>query len=172
MNHELRTINWFAVNVRSRHEFQVSERLGGSGIETFLPTMEKLRVWKDRKKSLQFPLFPGYLFVHTDTSHHARLTVLKTKGVVRLLGTVPGEPEPVPEDQIFSLKKLVETKAALDPYPYLNEGRRVRIKKGPLTGVEGILAQRSERYTLVLSVDILRQSAAVTIDASEVEAVQ
>jgi len=149
----------------------VSARLNGSGIETFLPTVEKLRVWKDRKKVLPFPLFPGYLFVHTDTSNYARLRILTTNGVVRLLGTVPGEPEPVPEDQIFALKKLVETRSVLAPYPYLSEGRRVRIQKGPLAGVEGIFVEKSDRHTLVLSVDILRQSTAVTINASDVEAV-
>jgi transcription termination/antitermination protein NusG len=164
-------LSWFAVHVHSRHEFQVSQRITGTGIEAFLPSVERLRRWKDRNKLLQFPLFPGYLFVHTDRSHHARLAILKTKGVVGILGTVPGEPEPVPDDHILSLKKLVDNKAALDPYPYLEEGQRARIKSGPFAGVEGILIQKSERHTLVLSVDILRQSAAVTIDASEVEAV-
>ena len=168
MNHEH---YWFAVHVKSRHEFQVYERLAGAGIETFLPAVEKLSRWKDRNKLIQFPLFPGYLFVCTDRSHHARLTVLKTKGVVRLLGAVPGEPEPVPvpDEQVLSLKKVIEAGTALDPYPYLKEGQRVRIKHGPLAGVEGILVQKMDKHLLVISIEILQRSTAVTVEASDVE---
>ncbi len=97
--------------------------------------------------------------------------VLKTEGVVRFLGMVPGEPEPVPDDQIISLKKLVESKETLDPYPYLKEGQHVRIKKGALAGVEGILIERAGKHALVLSVDILRQGVSLKIDASEVETI-
>ncbi len=165
------TQNWFAVHVKSRHEFQVSERLSGAGIEAFLPAVERLSRWKDRNKLIRFPLFPGYLFVHIEKSHKALLTILKAKGVVRLLGNAPGEPEPVPDEQILSLRKIIEAKTELDPYPYLREGQLVRIKKGPLAGVEGILVEKAGQHKLVLSVDILRQSTALTINASEVESV-
>ncbi len=160
---------WHAVHVRSRHEFQVFERLTMKGIEAFLPTFERLRKWKDRKKLIAFPLFPGYLFVHITKRAEEKLSVLKISGVVRLLCTVPGEPDPIPDEQIISLQKLVENKEALDPYPYLDEGVRVRIKRGPLSGVEGILVEKLDKHILVLSVDVLRQGVALTIDASDVE---
>jgi len=160
---------WYAVHVRSRHEFQVSDRLSTKGIETFLPTVERLRRWKDRKKLVAFPLFPGYVFVHTTREAHNLLSVLKVKGVVRLLCTVPGIPDPIPDEQIISLQKLVENKEELDPYPYLTEGQKVRIKRGPLYGVEGILVERLDKHLLVLSVDVLRQGVALTINASDVE---
>lgn len=160
---------WFAVHVRSRHEFQVFERLTMKNIEAFLPTVERLRRWKDRKKLIAFPLFPGYLFIHMHRRPQEILGVLKMKGVVRLLSSVPGEPEPIPDEQITSLKKLVENKEALDPYPYLDKGQRVRIKKGPLSGVEGILVEKLGKHMLVLSVDVLRQGVALTINASDVE---
>lgn len=163
--------NWFAVHSRAKHEFQVSERLAQAGIEAFVPYSDRLSTWSDRKKIIRSPLFPGYLFVHVQSVHSAILSVQKTKGVVRVLGPMPGEPEPVPEEQIVSLKKLVEAKIDLDPYPYLKEGQRVRIKNGPLAGVEGILVEKTDRHMLVLSVDILRQSTAVTIDVGAVEAV-
>ena len=163
--------SWYAVHVKSRHEFKVVERLKKSGVETFLPAVERLSRWKDRKKLINFPLFPGYIFVHMNKIYEAMLSVLKTKGVVRFLGIVPSEPEPVAEDQIISLKKLVESKETLDPYPYLKEGQRGRIKMGPLAGVEGILAERKGQHLLVLSVDILRQGVSLKIDALEVEAV-
>jgi transcription termination/antitermination protein NusG len=163
------TARWYAVHVKSRHEFRVYERLTGAGITTFLPSLKRLSKWKDRNKLIQFPLFQGYLFVQTDNSHDARLTILKTPGVVRILGTVTGEPEPIPEEQIQSLMKLIDAGAHLDPYPYLQEGQRIRIKRGPLAGIEGLLVEKSGQHKLVLSVDILCQSTSVTIQASDVE---
>ncbi len=165
------TYFWYAVHVKPHHEFQVLERLAGPGIETFLPSIERLSKWTDRNKLVQLPLFPGYLFVHVDNSYSARMAVLKTKGIVRILGTLPGEPEPVPEEQVLSLKKAIEAGAVLDPYPYLHEGERVRIKRGPLAGVEGILVEKTGLHKLVLSVDIISQSTAVTIEAGDVEAI-
>lgn len=162
-------VYWFAVHVKSRHEFQVLERLSKAGVETFLPAVERLSRWKDRNKIVRFPLFPCYLFVHITRSHHDTLTVLKAKGVVRFLGAVPGEPETVPEEQVVSLKKLIESKANIDPYPYLKKGQRVRIRTGPLAGIEGILVEKAGQHKLVLSVDLLCQSTAVTIQASDVE---
>ncbi len=162
---------WYAVHVRSRHEFQVFERLSMKGVEAFLPTVEKLSRWKDRRKKIVFPLFPGYLFVHTTRESHNLLSVLKVAGVVRIISTIPGEPDTIPEDQILSLKKLVDNKGELDPYPYLNEGQRVRITNGPLQGVEGILVEKLDKHLLVLSVDVLRQGVALTINAGDVEKV-
>lgn len=162
---------WYAIHVKSRHEFRALERLTSAGIEAFLPVVERLQRWKDRKKLISFPLFPGYLFVHIHKIYEEMLGVLKTQGVVRFIGMTPCEPEPVPEEQIISLKKLVESKETLDPYPYLKEGQRVRIKRGALAGVEGILAERKGQHLLVLSVDILRQGVSLKINASEVERV-
>jgi len=162
---------WYAVHVKSRHEFQVFDRLTGAGIETFLPFMKKLRKWKDRNKLIDFPLFPGYLFVHTGFAQQSKLAVLKTKGVARILASPDGAPEPVPEEQILALKRLVESGIRLDPHPYLQEGQRVRITSGPLSGVAGTLVKKTDRDLLVLSVDIIRQSTSVTIDAADVEAI-
>ena len=120
---------WFAVHVRSRHEFKVADRLEMKDIEVFLPKVERVSKWKDRKKIVAFPLFPGYLFVHTTRESRNLLNVLKVVGVVRIICTIPGQPDPIPDDQIMSLIKLVENKEALDPYPYLSEGQRVRITK-------------------------------------------
>jgi len=160
---------WYAVHVRSRHEFQVTDRLTMKGLETFLPTVERQRKWKDRKKMIAFPLFPGYIFVHTTRESNNLLSVLKVKGVVRMLCTLPGQPDTIPEDQIVALQKLVENKEALDPYPYLNEGQMVQITKGPLSGIEGILVKKLDKHLLILSVDVLKQGVALTINASEVE---
>jgi transcription termination/antitermination protein NusG len=167
---EINELQWYAVHVRSRHEFSVTERLVRSGTDAFLPTVERQRRWKDRKKLIAFPLFPGYLFVHINKNNHEKLAVLKTPGIVRFIGQTPGEPEPVPDEQVVSLKRLVESKEALDPYPYLKEGNRVKIKSGPLSGVEGILVERKGMHHLVLSVDILQQGVSVQVEAATVEA--
>jgi transcription antitermination factor NusG len=160
---------WYAVHVRSRHEFQVTDRLTLKGIETFLPSVERQRKWKDRKKMIAFPLFPGYIFVHTTKEANNLLSVLKVPGVVRMICTLPGQPDAIPDEQIISLQRLVENKNALAPYPYLSEGQMVRIIRGSLSGVEGILVEKLDKHLLVLSVDVLKQGVALTINASEVE---
>jgi transcriptional antiterminator NusG len=162
-------LRWYAVHTKSRHEFQVMDRLKLKGVNAFLPVVERLRKWKDRKKIIAFPLFPGYLFVNISKDSQSMLSVLKVAGVVRLLCTLPGEPDPIPDDQIISLQRLIENKEALDHYPYLNEGQKVRIIKGPLSGVEGILVEKLDKHLLILSVDVLRQGVALTINASDVE---
>lgn len=167
----LTTPVWYAVYVRSRHEFKVLERLTKIGLEAFLPIVERLNRWKDRKKLVTFPMFPGYLFVHIPMNYQDMLTVLKTNGVVRFICLNHGEPEPIPDYQIDSLKVLVANKEAFDPYPYLKEGQRVRIKKGPLAGVQGLLAEKAGKHILILSVDILQQGVSLKIDAADVEAI-
>lgn len=165
-------LHWYVVGVRSRHEFSATERLVKSGIDVFLPIVERIRRWQDRNKVVEFSLFPGYLFVHIPQNNVARLSVLKTPGVVRFIGATHGKPEPVPAEQINALKKLVESKETIDPYPYIKDGNRVRIKEGPLSGVEGILVGRKGIHNLVLSVDILQQGVSVQVEASIVEALQ
>ena len=128
-------------------------------------------MWKDRKKIVTFPLFPGYLFVNTTKDSQNLLSVLKVKGVVRLISTLPGEPDPIPDEQITNLKLLVDNKEALDPYPYLTEGQRVRIIRGPMLGLEGILIEKLDKHMLILSVDVLQQGVALTITAGDVERV-
>ena len=162
---------WYAAYVRSRHEFRVHEYLASARIETFLPTITRLSRWKDRKKLVTFPLFPGYLFVHICNRKDAFLPILKIPGVVKFLSSRPGPPDPVPDSQIASLKNLVAAGKDIEPYPYLQEGRRVRIKWGPLKGVEGILVEKRGQHMLVLSIDILQQGASVRIDAADVEPV-
>lgn len=164
-----RSFEWFAVHTRSRHEFLVKDQLANNGIEAFLPTVERLRRWKDRNKKVTFPLFSGYLFIRIERSHQSIFNVLKTKGVVRILGNAENELLSIPDETIEALKKLVQEKTELDPYPYLKEGERVRIKYGPLRGIEGILIEKSGQHKVVISVDLIQQSAAMTINIIDIE---
>ena len=163
--------HWCALHVQPRHEFRVFERLTDAAIELFLPATERISKWSDRNKRIRLPLFPGYLFVHIDDTNSARLTILKTKGVVRILGTNSGEPESVPDEQILCLKRIVEAGVPIDIYPYLQEGHRVKIVRGALAGVEGILTKKVNDTLLVISIDILQRSTSITIAAADIETV-
>ena len=171
LNNDTHELKWFAIKVRSRHEFSVSETLARADINVFLPSINKIRQWKDRKKTVTFPLFPGYIFVGTNGLERDKLAILKTPGVVCFVGQSRGEAEIVPPDQIIMLMKLVENKEKIDPYPYLIHGSRVRIKYGPLAGVEGLLVERKGKHLLVLSIDILQQGVSVQVDAPNVEVI-
>lgn len=161
---------WYGLYVRARHEFKVLDLLTRLGIEAFLPTVERLRKWKDRRKLVHYPLFPCYIFVHIQRNTADIMKVLKTQGVVRFLGFEPRNPEIIPDEQIYSLRRLIESREHIDPYPYIREGQRARIKNGPLTGAEGILVKKEGGHLFIVSIDILKRSVAVKIDASDVEA--
>lgn len=161
--------NWYCIYVKSRHEFKVFDRLTKAGIEAFLPAVERLRRWKDRKKLIKFPLFPGYLFVCIEKSYELMLKVLKTPGVVTFIKTPSGEPEPIPEEEIVPLRKAIENGREIDPYPYLKEGQTVRIKSGPLAGATGILKKKEKQHYFIISIHILQRAVSVKIDVSEVE---
>ncbi|RPI21500.1 MAG: UpxY family transcription antiterminator [Acidobacteria bacterium] len=160
-------VQWYAVATRSRHEKVVAEQLWQKQIECFLPLKEVLSRWKDRRKMVQFPLFPGYLFVHVPIRAR-RLDILKVPSVVRVIG-FQGEPEPIPEEQIQSVKTLVFSQLPFDPYPYINEGDLVEITRGPLRGLVGRLIEKKSKFKFVLSVDLIQQAVACEVDASDVQ---
>ena len=157
---------WYAIYTRSRHEKKVAAALEDRGIEVFLPLRSVVNRWKDRRKELQLPLFGGYLFVRITPD--LRLPVLKVGGVVRFVGNAAGA-IPVPEEQIQAIQKLVESGLQYDPYPYLKEGMSIMIRRGPLKGVEGILISKRKKHLLVLSVDLIQQSAALEINISDTD---
>ena len=163
--------NWYAVHTRSRHEKKVETGLKGKGIEVFLPLYETLSRRRDRKKLIELPLFSGYLFVRIVPEREQILDVLKVKGVVRIIGKNPTELFPIPESQIDAVHKMVESDRLISGHPYIKEGSRVRVKAGPLQGVEGILMERRGRHRLIISVDMLQQSVSAEISMDEVEPV-
>ncbi len=163
--------NWYALYTKTRHEFKVRGRLNLMNIETFLPTVERIQRWSDRKKKVIFPLFSCYLFVRKSITYEDKVKILRTPGVVRFVSIKNGAPEPIPEEQILNLKKAIESKEQIDPYPYLKEGVKVRVKKGALEGIIGILVEKREGHLLMLSVDVIQQGTSLKIDASFVEPV-
>ena len=162
-------LRWYAVYTKSRHEKTVGELLWQKDIECFLPLREALSQWKDRRKLVQFPLFPGYLFVHTSLPDR-RLDIIKVPSVVRIVGSNNG-PEPIPDEQIQALKHFVFSEIEVDPYPYMKEGDQVRIIRGSLKGLRGILVEKKSRFRFVLSVDLIQQSVSCEINAEDCEKV-
>jgi transcription antitermination factor NusG len=159
---------WCAVYTRHQHEKTIGEMLKAKGFEVFLPLYETTRRWKDRRKVLSLPLFPCYVFVRG--AHERRLPVLTTPGVYMIISR--GERiAAVPEEEIEAIRRTVEGPFNVEPHPFLRCGERVRVIRGSLEGVEGILTRKKNLYRLVLSVDMLAQAVSVEIDALDVEPV-
>ena len=159
---------WYAAYTRSNHERTAAQQMEKRAIEHFVPTYETVRKWKDRRKRLEIPLFPGYVFVRV--AMEERLSVLVVPGVVRLVG-FDNRPVPVADEEIESLRTIVDRKLRPEPHPFLPVGRKVRIKRGALEGVSGILVRKKGSLRLLISIDLIRQSAVVEVDSADVEAV-
>jgi len=164
-----RTLSWYAVYAKSRHEFVAFHELHKKQISVFLPTMHKISQWKDRRKLIEYPLFPGYLFVQVHPYPEEFLGVLKTRGIVTFISLEPGKPTPVAPEEIDSLRILIESGKNIDVYPHLKEGTRIRIKSGPLKNAEGILSKRDNEYTFQVNVELLGRSVAIKVSAQELE---
>jgi transcription antitermination factor NusG len=151
-------MDWYALWTRSRHEQVVREQLERKEIEVFLPTITKWSRWKDRKKQIAWPLFPGYCFARFERNDS--LKILKCVGVVNIV-SVEGEPAPIPEYELDGIRLLIDTKLSFDSVPLIKEGSMVEVVHGPLKGVVGRLMQKKEKARLVLSVDLIGQAVSV-----------
>jgi len=167
---EVAAENWYALHTKPRHEKLVAQRLAERSVETFLPIVTEVHRWSDRKKSVQLPLFGGYVFARFVPNRNERLQVLRVGGVLGLVGSA-GEGAPIPDEQIDAVRTLIDGSIPWSPYPFLKVGQRVRIRGGALEGMEGILVSRSGNHTLVISVDALQRSLAVRVEGYQVEAV-
>ena len=154
---------WYALQVRPRFEKAIASALLNKGYEGFLPLYRCKRRWSDRIKELQVPFFSGYLFCRLDINK--RLPVLTTPGVTKIVG-IGKEPHPVEETEIDALQATVISGLQVEPRSYLNVGQKVRIERGPLSGIEGILTSLKGFHRLVVSVHLLQRSISVDIDES------
>ena len=162
--------SWYSLHTRPRHEKIVAQRLQERGVTTYLPLITEVHRWSDRKKSVQLPLFSCYVFAKFVPHRAERLRVLRVDGVFGLVGA-HGEGSPIPDDQIESVRNLVEGEIPWSCHPFLKIGQRVRIRSGALDGLEGILISRNGDRTLVISVDAIQRSLAVRVEGYEVEPV-
>ena len=159
-------VAWFAVWTRSRHEQVVREQLERKQVEAFLPTVTRWSHWKDRKKKIDWPLFPGYVFARFVADE--RIGIIKVDGVVQIISN-NGTLSSIPDEEIESIRTLVESELAFDPVPLIKEGAMVKVTHGPLRGVVGRLVRKGAHARLVLSVDLIGQAVAVEVDASDVK---
>lgn len=167
-NVSLEEMKWYALHTRSRHEKMVTRQLEERGVETFLPMLTETRRWSDRKKQVQFPLFPGYTFVRLVYAPESRLQVLRTEGVVGFVGS-HGQGSPIPQEQIESVQTILKSDVPFAAYPYLKIGQRVRIRGGSLEGTEGILVGKKSDGMLVISIDLIQRSLAIRLHGYDVE---
>lgn len=157
---------WWALYTRHQHEKVVAEMLANKGFEVFLPLYDSIRKWKDRRKVISLALFPCYVFVRGQADR--RLQVITTPGIHTIL-TRGEQIAVVPDSEIDAVRRAVEGSFRVEPHPFLKCGERVRVTRGSLEGLEGLLLRKKSLYRLILSVDMLAQSVAVEVDASDVE---
>lgn len=158
--------HWYVLQTCANHEKRVRQQLDLQVVETYLPLYESVRHWKDRRVRRDLPLFPGYLFVRLPLAD--RLRVLRTPSVVRIV-EFGGHAAALPDQEIETLRRGLTRELGIEPYPYLKVGRRVRVRTGPLQGLEGILVRKKNRSRFVISVDLIMRSVAAEIDVAELE---
>jgi transcription antitermination factor NusG len=159
--------SWYALQVRHNYERFVSDVLNAKGFTRFLPTYPKRRRWSDRTVEIESPLFPGYVFCQFDFNDR-RVPIVTTPGVIRIVG-VPEAPLAVDALEIAALQKIAAAGLAAGPWPFAKAGQRVRVKTGPLAGVEGVLVEMKNRQRLIVSISLLQRSIQVDIDSVAVD---
>lgn len=153
---------WYAVHVRAKHEKRVATALSGKGYECLLPSYREKRQWSDRTKTLELPVFPGYVFSRFDVE--VRMPILTTPGVLAVAG-LGRIPQPLEEREIEQIRRVANSGLPVQPWPYLKIGQVVRVTAGPLIGIEGLLVQRRGETRVVLSVTQLERSMSILLDA-------
>jgi transcriptional antiterminator NusG len=160
---------WYVIHTCGKHETKVEINLQKKGLEIFLPRTAVLSRRRDRKRLLQVPLFPGYVFAHVQLSHETYSHIIKSPGVVRLLGW-NGEFYPVPQDTIDSIRIMLASRRSCYPWENLQQGQCVRIVEGPLAGAIGRVERiNGKKRRLVVTVELLSRSVAVDLENEAVE---
>lgn len=162
-------LRWYAGYTRANHEKSVTRQLQLLSIESFLPLYERISRWKDRRVKLQLPLFSGYVLVRIAGSD--RLRVLQIPGLVHLV-SFNGHPAPLDDDDVDAVRAALTAGLGAEPCPYLVIGQRVRVRSGPLRGMQGILQKKKTGYRFVLSLELIQRSIAVEVDAADLDAVE
>ena len=158
---------WYALRTKSRHERVAEEYLKGRGVEVFLPLYKSRRLWSDRVKIVDLPLFDGYLFCKFPARH--ALVARSAPGVLYIV-SCGDDPAPVPEGEIDAVRRILGKGLVASPTPYLREGMRVRIRGAEFEGMEGRLEKVKSQSRLVLSIHLLQRSVAFEVGPEMVEA--
>ena len=159
---------WFALQTRARHEKVVAQQLCEKAVTNYLPLVKTVHRWSDRRKTVELPLFGGYVFAKIAPKNDERVRVLRAYGALGFAGG-GGQGSPIPDAQIQAIRTVVEKQVPYAVFPFLKIGQRVRVRSGALSGVEGTLIARCGTHTLILSLDAIHQSLSVRIEGYEVE---
>ncbi len=160
---------WYALYLRSRYEKLAHAELLEKGKESFLPLIEEVRVWSDRKKRIQMPLFRGYLFVRTDLRD--RISILQTDGVLHFVG-IRSVPSPIPDEQISWIRIVIAYPQRVKREPALAAGDRVRVIAGPFAGIEGVVTMVKGSARLVINLEAIAQAISVDVEPGIVKPIE
>jgi transcription antitermination factor NusG len=161
-------VHWYAVMSRPKHEKKVAEAMRQVGLPVFLPLVTEMHRWSDRRKAVEMPLFPGYLFVRITPTAESKVSVLRLAGVLQLVGG-SGYGTPIADSEIESIRVILKSDLVVSNANYVKVGQRVRVRGGSLDGVEGVLAERGRR--LVVSVNAIHRSLSIILEGFTVEPV-
>ena len=152
---------WYGIRTKSNHERVAAIVLQSKGYENYLPVYRCRRRWSDRIVESDQPLFPGYFFCRFDAKK--RLPIMSTPGVVSVIGC-GNESASIPDAEIEAVRAVLNSGFAAEPCPFLREGQRVRVTRGSLEGLEGILIRKKTDWRMVISIAMLQRSVAVEVD--------
>jgi transcription antitermination factor NusG len=160
--------NWYAVHTMARHEKRIAAQFAEKHVCTFLPLVRQIHKWSDRRSVVEIPMFSCYAFVRMVQCVDERLKVLRTPGVLGFVGN-ERQGTAIPDEQIESLRTVIDSNAPCVPHPFLGAGKRIRIRGGALDGVEGIFVRQGEDQSLVVSVELLSRSVSIRVEGYDIE---
>jgi transcription antitermination factor NusG len=162
----VKTLSWFAVFTVPQNELSVVRQLDLRKVESFCPTYDSVRFWKNRRRvKIVSPLFPTYVFARFHSKE--RSSILCSPGILRIVGNSQG-PIPIPDSEVEFLRSDFCGRG-LEPYRDFVIGERVRIKSGSMQGVEGTLVRKKSSLRFVLTLELINQHVALEVDANELE---
>jgi transcription antitermination factor NusG len=161
---------WFAIQTWPQYEKKVAAEFLRKSLDVFLPLVSSKRKWSDRYTVLELPLFPSYVFLRVEGSSNARIGVLRTNGVIGFVGE-RGRGTPIPEAQIESVRSLITSGVTYQQYAHLTIGKRVRVRGGSLDGVEGTLLEKKGDLSLLVAIELLQRSLAISVAGYRIEPV-
>ena len=162
--------NWYAIHTRPRNEKWIAEQLQEKSVSTFLPLLQQVHQWSDRRSKVEIPMFSCYVFVRIAQAKDERLKVLRTLGVLGFVGN-ERQGTPIPDEQIESLRTAIREKIPCALHPFVSAGKRVRIRGGSLDGVEGILMRQGGDQSLIVSVELLHRSVSIRVEGYDIDLV-
>jgi len=160
--------NWYAVHTMARHEKRVAAQFEEKRVRTFLPLLHQIHRWSDRRSIVEIPMFSCYAFVRMVQSSDERLKVLRTPGVLGFVGN-ERRGTAIPDEQIESLRKVINENVPCFPHCFISAGKRVRIRGGALDGVEGIFMLQGDDQSLLVSVELLSRTVSIRVEGYDIE---